>query len=390
MNGKVASAIIIAIVVVAGLAYALHYIISSPQPTGTQKASTSSSTQQATVLFPVALTDPPSVPPGTTALWVNYSGVVLITDNGQFYKNITGSVNLLELVNASKIIAEFSLPSNTTVNQVRLILSYASITINGTSYQVFLPSGVLKIPVNSARTGVLVDLRPHVVTAHAGKSTEYILTPAATAVPFNASASVGEIVPLSHEVEEELNNATSALTVVSAYIKANGNQTILSVTVKNLGNEPATVYAIGVSGDWQIVAVSGNFTHHEGDPEIESEELEAPVFFFVYPNGTLVPIYSGPSAYQKAISFSNASEDFSPAINFSALNGTGLTIEPNQTVTLNFSGTIIISHLTLRFEDGQVAGGEVYLLPFPGEDYSVNLISAPPTNSTYEISEMQD
>ncbi|MFP3166765.1 MAG: hypothetical protein RXR36_05750, partial [Nitrososphaeria archaeon] len=67
MNRNLVIVGIIAILVVAGIAYELY-----PQYT---KQTTPVSTSSTTVAFPVALTDPPSVPPGTSALWLNYTAV---------------------------------------------------------------------------------------------------------------------------------------------------------------------------------------------------------------------------------------------------------------------------------------------------------------------------
>ncbi|MFP3225283.1 MAG: DUF4382 domain-containing protein, partial [Nitrososphaeria archaeon] len=198
---------VIAILVVAGIAYELY-------PYYTKQTTPVSTT--ASVTFPIALTDPPSVPTGTSALWLNYTAVELITNSSPLFANYTGSVNLMELVNTSQIIAEFTVPKNVVVNQIRLFVSSAKIVINGTSYPVFLPSGVLKIPVTNATSGALVDLQPHIVIAYVGQTPEYILTPVATAIPYSVSAKVGQKVALPSQVVEKLRSTLSNLTVVSS------------------------------------------------------------------------------------------------------------------------------------------------------------------------------
>ena len=86
---------VITILVVAGLAY-------GPYPLYI-KQTTPVSTSLTTVAFPVALTDSPSVPPGTSAFWLNYTAVELITNSSPLFANYTGSVNLMSLINTSKL-----------------------------------------------------------------------------------------------------------------------------------------------------------------------------------------------------------------------------------------------------------------------------------------------
>ncbi|MGC9116733.1 MAG: DUF4382 domain-containing protein, partial [Conexivisphaera sp.] len=148
---EIAVAVVVVIAAVAGVAY---YATVMRAPTVGPSA--------APTAYAVALTDPPIVPAGTTALIVNYSGVAVHTEEHGWVANAsaTGSVNLLALQNLSLVIANVEVPANSTVNEVRLYVSNATIMVNGTTYPVMLPSGVLKIPITNASRaapGTLVD-----------------------------------------------------------------------------------------------------------------------------------------------------------------------------------------------------------------------------------------
>ncbi|NAY82353.1 MAG: DUF4382 domain-containing protein [Thaumarchaeota archaeon] len=396
---------VIAILVVAGIAYELY-------PYYTKQTTPVSTT--ASVTFPIALTDPPSVPTGTSALWLNYTAVELITNSSPLFANYTGSVNLMELVNTSQIIAEFTVPKNVVVNQIRLFVSSAKIEINGTSYPVFLPSGVLKIPVRNATSGALVDLQPHIVIAYVGQTPEYILTPVATAIPYSVSASVGQKVALPSQVVEKLRSTFSNLTVVSSSLTFEGNTTSFSITIKNNGDEPVVVYAVKIFGEWQTqIDVAFNSSAFEGSGKGFTSAFgkEAPVgfngtftsrmpiVFFVYnnslepfPNAPFnphgfhffgAPIHMGPFNFSSNVTLNGSMINYTPPMwhgNF------GIIIEPGQKVTLNYSGVITPLWHGLHFKHKWFTSVKIYTTPLNGAQYEIRLLSVPPTNSTYYVS----
>lgn len=396
---------VIAILVVAGIAYELY-------PYYTKQTTQVSTT--ASVTFPIALTDPPSVPTGTSALWLNYTAVELITNSSPLFANYTGSVNLMELVNTSQIIAEFTVPKNVVVNQIRLFVSSAKIEINGTSYPVFLPSGVLKIPVTNATSGALVDLQPHIVVAYVGQTPEYILTPVATAIPYSVSAKVGQKVALPSQVVEKLRSTLSNLTVVFSSLTFKGNTTSFSITIENNGDEPVVVYAVKVFGEWQTqIDVAFNSSAFEGSGKGFASALgkEAPVgfngtftsrmpiVFFVY-NNSLEPFPNAPfnphgfHFFGAPIGMRPFNFSSNVTLNGSMLNYTppmwhgnfGIIIEPGQKVTLNYSGVITPLWHGLHFNHKWFTSVKIYTTPLNGAQYEIRLLSVPPTNSTYFVS----
>jgi hypothetical protein len=119
MNTKSLVALfIVGIIVLGGVGYFALAIQPAKAPSSSTTTSSSTPTRAFLSPFAVALTDPPSVPAGTSALFLNYSGVELITNSSPYFVNESGSVNLLSLLNVSKIIATFSLPKSANVNHI--------------------------------------------------------------------------------------------------------------------------------------------------------------------------------------------------------------------------------------------------------------------------------
>ncbi|MFP3264191.1 MAG: DUF4382 domain-containing protein, partial [Nitrososphaeria archaeon] len=254
MNARTLIAVLAVVVAIAAVGGALAYWHAAAPPAPTAPAPTTSA--PTTVAYAVALTDPPSVPAGTSAVLINYSGVAAHAEGyGWIYANASGSVDLLALQNLSVVLAQVSVPANATVNEVRLYITNASIVVNGTEYPLMLPSGVLKIPIaNASRAarGALVDLQPHVTVAYVGDQPVFIMAPAAVAVPLNYTAPPGTVHHIPKELREELRRFAANVTVTSATIQVVGNETIISVTVKNTGSVPVQVLGIGVEGDWSL------------------------------------------------------------------------------------------------------------------------------------------
>ena len=90
----------------------------------------------------VTLTDPPIVPTGTQALYMNYSSVSVSylshNSSGISMSNITGKIDLISLGNSSTVLANFNIPNGSSIQSVRFNVSSAYIVINNISYPVFL------------------------------------------------------------------------------------------------------------------------------------------------------------------------------------------------------------------------------------------------------------
>jgi hypothetical protein len=364
----------------------------SSSSTSVSTTSTSTSTRASLSSFAVALTDPPSVPTGTSALFLNYSRVELITNSSPYFANESGSVNLLSLVNVSKIIATFSLPKNVSINQIRLFVSSVEIEINGSKYSVFVPSSVLKIPITNVSLvngtiGALIDLRPHVVVTYAGQSLRFILTPVVFAMPFTAKEvnvsqkmSVGQVFAIPKHLSEKLERESANLTLEAVSLYSRGNETVFYISLKNVGNEPVTVYAISVQTLWNATLRSVlNFSLNKSQNYFsmkwnvqKSFNVSFPVLFFV--NGTQLVAFPTPRHIIPFVS------NFTP---FNASNGNvfrnsfnSYVIYPGERVTFEYEGVLAL---------GRGKNFSLILTVPPNEVFSFRVLSMPPYYENYSF-----
>ncbi len=282
----IAAIAVIVVAIAAGAAWAAMTSRAPPAP--------STSAPSAPIEYAVALTDPPEVPYGTTAILLNYSGVAVHTTEGTWYSNASasGTINLMALQNLSVVIANVRIPANATVNVVRLYISNATIVINGTSYPLLLPSGELTIPIiNASRAqGALVDLQPRVTIAYVGDQPVYIMAPAAVAVPLNYTAPPGHAFAVPKHVRDELERFRANLVITSASISVNGNVTTITITVRNEGNETVEIYGVRVHGPWSINVPPITVSSKDFTARIIVEGARANMTMVFFVNGTqLVP-----------------------------------------------------------------------------------------------------
>ncbi|MFP3138294.1 MAG: DUF4382 domain-containing protein, partial [Nitrososphaeria archaeon] len=271
MNARTLIAVLAVMVAIAAVGGALAYWHAAAPPAPTTSVPTTTSTSTAptsvtvstpapttsaptTVAYAVALTDPPVVPSGTSDVLISYSGLAVHAEGYGWISKASarGTIDLLAFQNLSVVLAQVSVPANATVNEVRLYVTDASIVVNGTEYPLMLPSGVLKIPiVNASRAarGALVDLQPHVTVAYVGDQPVFIMAPAAVAVSLNYTAPPGTVHKIPRELRDELRHFAANVTVTSAAIQMAGDETMIAVTLKNIGSAPVQVLGIGVDGN---------------------------------------------------------------------------------------------------------------------------------------------
>ena len=213
----------------------------------------------------VLLTDPPHVPSGTQALVVSYSSlkVLLSNSSGTFWKqiNTSGTVNLLSLVNFSKNLSSFNLPANSIVKRMSIKISNATIIVNGTTYPVILTNNNVSVSVfysakNNSAYNILLDLFPTVSAAVSGNQTIFIMSPAATAATVVKSyanpgqmVSRGGLARLSDGDENALRASRANISITNASISTFGNETTVSITVKDNSNYSTRLFRATVYGN---------------------------------------------------------------------------------------------------------------------------------------------
>ncbi len=211
----------------------------------------------------VQLTDPPQVPNGTQSLVITYSSIEAHVESGAsagwIYSNGNGSINLLSLINLSQTIGTINVPNNTQVNTLRFNITSAKITINGTTYNVTVPSSQISANIEGSNvtnrsTGLLLSLSPTIVTILTANSTVFVMVPSVRAVVLpngtnQTSVHVGYKASLGAGARDRLDSIRPNLTINNGSLSVSGNNVTFSVTVNNNGNSNATIKHILIYGD---------------------------------------------------------------------------------------------------------------------------------------------
>lgn len=216
---------------------------------------------QAPQQVPVLLTDPPHVPTGTSALIITYTSVMVQTGSGTWINaSGSGSINLMDLVNATTVIGTANLTANTVVDSIRFSVASANIVVNGVSSGVTLPNSTITAHLSgkgnvNASGGLLLDFTPTIVTiSTAGNATDYIMVPSVRAVSIGNVTihRVGERTELSNDYRHSLERSGANISISSANIISFGNYTRISVTVNDSSNVSVTIKHILVFGNYTM------------------------------------------------------------------------------------------------------------------------------------------
>ena len=232
------------------------------------------------IYVPISITDPPQVPYGTQALYINYTSlsVHVVGKAGSYWMpvNANGSLDLMGLINESEVIGSARIPSGSSINTIRFNISSASIVINNSTHPVSLAEDNIYAMVQSNRsfnstTGVLLELSPVVIEQNMMNSTSFLLLPSARAAlmpsPAGLSGSgINSLVymharyPLRSGYSDAFFGREANITVKSAKLQQHGNSTMLDVSLYNGGPGNVIVYGVvlGENGDVFTNSMLGN------------------------------------------------------------------------------------------------------------------------------------
>lgn len=232
-----------------------------------------------TAYIPISITDPPQVPSGTTALYINYSHLkVHVVNNGGskwVSINASGRLDLMSLLNESQVIGTVGINLNSSIEAIRFNITAANITIDNVTYPVYLAVGSVTAKVSSVArlnesSSVLLDFSPVVMPAYARNTTLFVLVPTLSAaiVPrpeasrltgvINASSKgnatpsimgMHERYPLPDNYREMLPDINLNLSIVNATLHSSDNVTSLKVVLENNGVENVTVMGVTLYGN---------------------------------------------------------------------------------------------------------------------------------------------
>ena len=301
--------------------------------------------------FAVLLTDPPTVPAGTTQLNLTYADVLLhvIYPNGTeewLPVGASGTVNLFSLINMTKTIASTTIPVNSTVDKVQFSIADVTAVINAQAYNVTSLSDtfIVKVEngaVNQTLSGVLIDFNPTVVQIQASDENDttvyyYVLVPSANAFIVNnitsAHVKVGTIIEIGENNRVRLvrvkEDYSKNLTIISGTLAVDGNVTGLSVTLKNNGDLPFRVFGLTLQGEFNTTQSWRFMSFGRGWLMGLRLRMHPETIPFKLNGTSLIPLYG---TFGR---FDEYSKKFS-----------SLTIMSGETVTLDFSGVIAFNSI---------------------------------------------
>jgi len=332
----------------------------------------------ATASFVVMLTDPPTVPAGTTVLNLTYSDVslhVTYLNGTAVWLPVTasGTVNLFSLVNMSQTIASTTIPSGSAVDKIQFTIDDVDAVVNGAMYNVTALSNTLVVSVknsqvNQTLSGVLVDFNPTLVQIQATDANGtlvyyYVLVPSATATIIGdlskEQIKVGTIVELGqnnraklvHVVEEFVKNVT----IVSASLSVNGNVTTLSVTIKNEGDVTFRVFGLTLHGEFNATRTWKKEKDGETDEEIV-ERIHPDTIPFKVNGSSLIPLFGDQQNHEHDDEHEN-------------MELSSLVLQPGQSATLTFSDVI-----ALQPEKDNMKHPAMVVTPIVGDNYTIRLM----------------
>lgn len=250
---------IIGIVIVIA-AFALFFNYSSPK--GSSQSAQYSSAPSNTLN--ILLTDPPHVPAGTQTLNVTYSSVQIHLANASsrdwITLNSTGTLDLLSLVNISKVIGSVQVPSNATIDTVALNITQAEIGIDNQSYPVSLSTNRVAGQVSNSgsfngTSDLLVDFSPTILTLYNNNATLFQMVPSLTAVMVgkqHLSQGPGQSPKdfvLDANTSAGLRALCGGLNITYSEITSSGNNTQIEVTVKDTSNKTIDLQHVLIFGN---------------------------------------------------------------------------------------------------------------------------------------------
>jgi hypothetical protein len=248
--------------------------------------------------FLVMLTDPPTVPNGTSLLNLTYTDmafhIIYPNSTSEWVSiNVSGTVNLLSLVNMSQTLAATTIPTGSNVDKIQFTIKEVTAVINGEIQDVTVLSNNILMTIsnsniNQTLSGVLIDFNPTLVEIQSedveGNAVNYyVIVPSAAARIISnlnqEQSEVGTIVELEErhreELREHLDEISRNITIVETAFSADGNVTSLSVTIKNQGNTTFRVFGLTLHGEFNSTRTIDRATGRYGQNQEAGNQIES-------------------------------------------------------------------------------------------------------------------
>jgi Domain of unknown function (DUF4382) len=305
----------------------------------------------------ILLTDPPSVPDGVSAIYINYTDIAIhvtgFGDSGWVTTGGQGSIETFGLVNLSQTISTGSVPAG-RYNLVRFTISAATVEYQGKNYSANVYSGKLTVPivgglaVNASHpAAAVVDIHPTVLNLGSQADPNFVITSGARALQVPAR----EVTALLEHVGNRLSlngrgwfqsflaTHSDNLTGSGATLTSNS----FSFSTTNPGPDQVTLRMIIVSQTTLGVR-----------PLSALGLLANSVVFTVGPDRSLHLVTGTPGQV------------------LSAIEGDGYSLQAGASVTLAYSGSLT----TLRSGGGITAGSTYYIILVGSRALSVQTVEA--------------
>ncbi len=300
----------------------------------------------------VLMTDPPTVPNGTTHVYATYNSMQIhLTNDGNNtgWQRISasGQLDLMSMINVTQTVALVNIRSG-TFNAIEFNITSAIVTYQGQNYSAYLiyRDHALFVPIIGGITisegqtsAALIDLTPTVLLLGDPANASFAFIPEAhgytipaQSVPRNQIQRVGETASI---VNQTLVGNYQPKFIIS---KLTVSTTSLTVTVTNTGNIPL---------DFKLAAITGLSTTQGGSRASLPGIASISEFFVVYPNTTLVPIVT-----------SNRVDILK------LVSNAGYILPAHASVNFSFSGTVTLGVVqgTYPHPVQQLVVGQKYLI----------------------------
>src|SRR5487761_353574 len=349
LSGVVAA--IIAIALIGAVLYIPGFGITNKQTTSTQAGSAGT--------VPVLMTDPPTVPNGTTNVYMTYNkvGVHIAGDgNDSQYWDVlaqSGTIDLMQTINVSQTLGfSSSLPSGRSYNAVGFNVTNVLVTYAGVNYTsdlvyghsrlyVVIPGG---ISVSSTQNqAVLVDMTPKILLLGTPQNPTFAFLPSARAyvVPSSSVPAQAHTVGARHNLNQDswwaLDVRMSQFQITSVSLSSNS----LVINVTNSGTTSIVFRLASVTSG---LSTSGGYT----------PPLRVSAVFVVAANGSM-----------SLLNYSSSTEFYQ------TIAAGGYLLAPHTSATFTFKGTIQtgLMQFTLNLQPAQnIVSGQNYVVRLFGND----------------------
>lgn len=294
----------------------------------------------------IILTDPPTVPAGTTKLSLTYSDIQLHVaypneTTEWLTVNASGTVNLLSLIDMTQTLTNITIPISSTIDKIQFTMNDVEAVINETVYDVAILSNRLTISIakgyiNKTLSGVLIDFAPTLVQIEATDAdgapfNYYLLVPSANAVLVEdlteSQMEVGNILKLEEDHKMQIAKANEELkkniNIVSASLTINDDTTSLAVSLKNEGSNDFQIIGATLHGEFKTTQTQKTQAENQDQSSIKIHPRTIP---FKSYDSSLMPL---PGTFKK--------EEWHETPDRSEM-----TVEPGETIALTFADIISV------------------------------------------------